>query len=353
MSLIRVNRRRFIKTSAILSTSALAAPYLSTHALAQDRELVVCSWGGAYQTALRQAFFDPFEQETGIRVVDTSAPAVAQVRAQVESGNVEWDVIEGGSRWYPVLVELGLVQKLDLSRIDTSNLTEIAVRSHGVAPTLVSMALCFNKEEVGDDRPSGWADFWNVERFPGPRSLGADVTYNLEFALLADGVAPEDLYPLDVERAFAKLEEIRPHIRTWWEQGDQPTQMLSSGEVTYSSGWSSRILAAELQGQPIGLTWGQASFSPSFFMIMTDAPRTDAAYEFIDFSSRPEPQAEIARLIPVGVSNNGASAMIPDEVESILPTSEENFPQQWELQGEWLAENFDAINDRWQRFLLG
>ncbi|MGY6633998.1 MAG: ABC transporter substrate-binding protein [Alkalilacustris sp.] len=353
MPLITLDRRRFLRNSVALSGVALAAPAIATRALARDRELVVSSWGGAYQAALRRAFFDPFEQETGIRVIDTSAPTVAQVRAQVDSGNVEWDVIEGGSRWYPVLVEFGLVQELDLSRLDTSLLVESAVRSHGVAPTLVSMALGFNTSETGGNHPSNWAEFWDVERFPGARSLGADVTYNLEFALLADGVAPEDLYPIDVDRAFAKLEQIRPHIRTWWEQGDQPIQMLARGEVLYSSGWSARLLAAELQGEPISLSWGQASFSPSFFMIMSGAPHTDAAYEFIDFSNRADRQADMAQQIPVGVSNTDAAAMIPEERERILPTSEANFAQQWALQGEWLATNFDAINDRWQRFLLG
>ncbi|MGV6872235.1 ABC transporter substrate-binding protein [Pseudochelatococcus sp. B33] len=347
-----MKRRQFLQLSGVVG-SMLAAPAIWTSARAQSRQVVFCSWGGAYQKALREAIFDPFEKETGIKVIDTTAPAIAQVKSQVDTGNIEWDVIEGGSRWYPVLVKMGLVESLESMDFNPDGIVPGAVLSHGLAPTLVSFTLGYNTQRAGTDGARNWADFWDVQKYPGARSLGADVTYNLEFALLADGVAVDALYPLDVERAFRKLEEIRPHIRTWWKQGDQPVQMLSRGEVVYSSGWASRFLLAGSQGLPVGNSWEQGSFSPSFFMVMSGAKHKPEAHELIRYAMQADPQAAVAKLIPVGVSNEAVHQMLPAEVLQGMPTAEDNFRQQWPLQGEWLAEHYDAVNDRWQKFMLG
>lgn len=353
MTKLTIGRRQFLKLTGAAAAGSLAAPFVSTRGFAQERRVVFCSWGGAYQKALREAIFNPFEKATGIKVTDTTAPIVAQIKSQVDSGNVEWDVIEGGSRWYPVLVKMGLVEPLDPSKLGVKDIVPSAALSHGMAPTLVSCTLGYNTQRAGANGARNWADFWDVEKFPGARSLGADVTYNLEFALLADGVSPDQLYPLDVERAFRKLSAIRPHIKVWWKQGDQPVQMLSRGEVVYSSGWASRFLLAGQQGLPIGNSWDQGSFSPSFFMIMKGAPRTAEAYELIKYSMLPEPQAALAKAIPTGISNKSAEAMLSADVLKDMPSTEANFKKQWPLKGEWLAENYDAINDRWQKFMLG
>lgn len=347
-----LERRQFLKLSAAAGAAA-AAPSIWTSARAEERKVVFCSWGGAYQKALREAIFDPFEKATGIKVVDTTAPVVAQIKSQVDSGNIEWDVIEGGTRWYPVLVDMGLVESLESMNFDSSELVPGTALDHGLAPTLVSCTLGYNTKRAGTDGARNWVDFWNVEKFPGARSLGADVTYNLEFALLADGVPADKVYPINVERAFRKLAEIRPHIKVWWKQGDQPVQMLSRGEVIYSSGWASRFLLAGRQGLPVGNSWDQGSFSPSFFMVMKGAARQAEAHELIKYSMQAEPQAALAKLIPIGASNKAVNQMLSPEVLETMPTTEKNFKLQWPLQGEWLAENYDAINDRWQKFMLG
>jgi putative spermidine/putrescine transport system substrate-binding protein len=350
MSSSSISRR----TAVGLVGGAIAAPFVSRSGWAAGRsELVVCSWGGSYQKALKKAFFEPFEKETKIKVVDTSAPEVAKVKAQVDSKNVEWDVIEGGTRWYPILVAKGLIQPLDMKRIDTKDLLPKAVESHGVAHVFVSDVLAYNTEKVKGAVPRGWADFWDVARFPGPRSLGADLTYKLEYALLADGVRVEDIYPVDVERAFRKLAEIRPHVKVWWKQGDQPIQLLSQGEVILSEAWNGRILAAQDKGLPLALSWEQGAISPSFFMIPTGAPHRDEAHAFIDFATRPEPQAVVAAELLYGPTNPKALPMIEEGVRKRLPTWPENLEKQWPLNGDWLAQNFDALNDRWQKFLLG
>jgi putative spermidine/putrescine transport system substrate-binding protein len=353
MSGTRLSRRRFVQRVGAGLTGAAVGVLVRPGAGAAAKELVVCSWGGAYQKALRKAYFDAFERETGIKVVDTSAPEVAKVKAQVESKNVEWDVIEAGTRWYSVLVNQRLVQPLDARKLQTGDLLAEAVQSHGIGHNVVSQTLAYNTKQFAGEAPNGWADFWNVKKFPGPRSLGADVTYALEFALLADGVPPEKLYPIDVDRAFRKLAEVKPHVKVWWKHGDQPIELVSRGEVVMSSAWNGRVLAAQDKGLPIALTWSQGSFSPSFFLLPTGAPHPEEAHQFISFVSRPRPQADLAVEIPYGPTNKKALELVPMAQRKRLPTYPDNLKVMWPLNGEWLGKHYDQVNDRWQKFLIG
>ena len=278
---------------------------------------------------------------------------MAKVKAQVDSRNPEWDVIEAGTRWYYVLVSQGLVQPLDLKKINTAALMPEAVLSHGIGHNVVGMTLAYHTKQFPGAQPNGWADFWDIKKFPGPRSMGAEVTFALEFALLADGVPKDKLYPIDVERAFRKLDEIRPHVKVWWKHGDQPLQLLSQGEVVMSPAWNGRVLAAQDKGLPIGLTWTQGAFQPSYWYVLKGARRPEEAYQFIDFTTRAKPQAELAQEIPYGPTNRSALDLVPMAQRTKLPTYPENLKVMWELNGEWLGKNYDAVNDRWQKFLLG
>ena len=347
-----ISRRRFVTLAGRGLAGAAAGPFVLRHARPAGKEVVVCSWGGTYQKALRKAYFDPFEKETGIKVIDASAPEVAKVKAQVDSKNPEWDVIEAGTRWYYVLVNQGFVQPLDLKKLDTAPLLPEAVLSHGIGHNVVGMTLAYNTKQFAGDHPNSWADFWNVKKYPGARSLGAEVTFALEFALLADGVSAEKLYPIDVDRAFRKLGEIKPHVKVWWKHGDQPIQLLSQGEVVMAPAWNGRVLAAQDKGLPIGLTWNQGAFQPSYWYVLKGARRPEEALRFIDFTIRPRPQADLALEIPYGPTNRNALELVPLAQRKRLPSYAENIKVMWPLNGEWLGKHYDEVNDRWQKFLL-
>ena len=349
----RMTRRKFIKKVGIGLAAAGAGPFILRHGRAAgERRVVICSWGGTYQDALRKAFFEPFERETGIKVIDTSAPNVAKVKAQVDAKNVEWDVIEGGTRWYYVFVKQGLVQKIDMSKIDTSDIIPEAAMPYGVAPQAGSINIGYNTKKFRDARPNSWADFWDVKKFPGPRAFLADVTFVMEFALLADGVTPDKIYPVDVDRALRKLNELKPHIKVFWKHADQPIQLVSQGEVVMAPAWNGRILVAGEKGFDIDIAWNEGSYQPSYFYIMQGAPHTDEAHEFINFICKPKPQADLAMQIPYGPTNKKALDLIPAERRKILPTNPENLKQMWPLNGQWLGDHYDEINDRWQKFMI-
>jgi len=347
----RFSRRQFLKVTGAGLIGASLMPLANGWA-DKKNEIIVCSWGGGYQKALRKAYYDPFEKETGIKVQDTSAPEVAKVKAQVDAKNIEWDVIEGGTRWYNVLVKQGLVQALDLKKISTSDLIPGAALSHGISHLVTSMNLAYNTNIFPNQRPDNWADFWNVTKFPGPRAYMADVTYALEFALLADGVPPDKLYPIDVERAFKKLNELKPHIKVFWKHGDQPVQLVSQGEVAMAPAHNGRVHAAQEKGIPIALTWNQGSCSMSYLYIMTGAPQPELGLKFINFCASPKPQADAAIEIPYGPTNKKAFDLIPPDRRKDLPTYPDNLKRMWALDGKWLGDNYDMINDRWQKFML-
>ncbi|MEX0758245.1 MAG: extracellular solute-binding protein, partial [Tistlia sp.] len=205
-------------TGGLLAASALALVlgWSGTAGAAENAcpgdkpdSIVVNASGGAMATAMRTAFSSDFEKIFDIKVIDTSPADLAKLRAQVQTGNIEWAVTEIGGQDILVAVKEGLLDPIDLEIVDLSGFPEEArENTHWFAKSAYATVLGYStKAFPDDDHPKTWAEFWDVEAFPGPRSLRDDPTDNLEYALLADGVAPEDLYPLDLDRAFAKMDE--------------------------------------------------------------------------------------------------------------------------------------------------
>ena len=350
----KISRRRFIKMTGAGLAGAAAGPFFLREGRGASKgEVVVCSYGGAYQKILRKAFFDPFEKETGIKVIDTSSPQLSNVKAQVDAKHVEWDVIESGTPWYQALVKQDLVQPIDLKKLDTGDLIPRAALPYGVAPLVTSMAMAYNTKKFPKEHPNTWADFWNVKKFEGPRSFPAEFSYVTEFALLADGVPADKLYPIDLDRAFKKLNELKPHIKVFWKQGDQPIQLLSQGEVVASPAFNGRVIAAQESGFPLTLTYNQAAYSYSYYYIVKGAPHSQEALEFLKFICKARPQADVAMEIPYGPTNKKAFEMIPAARQKLLPSFPENLKTMWPMNGEWLGDHFDELNNRYQKFMLG
>jgi putative spermidine/putrescine transport system substrate-binding protein len=271
----------------------------------------------------------------------------------VDAKHVEWDVIEGGTPWYPAFVKQDLVQQIDLKKLDTSDLIPRAALPYGVAPLVTSMAMAYNTKKFPNEHPNTWMDFWDVKKFEGPRSFPAEFSYVTEFALLADGVPADKLYPIDLDRAFRKLNELKPSIKVFWKQADQPIQLLSQGEVVASPAFNGRVIAAQESGFPLTLTYNQAAYVYSYLYIVKGAPHPDEAHEYLKFICKAKPQAAVAMEIPYGPTNKKAMDMIPAARQKLLPTYSENLKNMWALNGEWLGEHFDELNNRYQKFMLG
>jgi putative spermidine/putrescine transport system substrate-binding protein len=325
---------------------------------AQATELVIADGGGEMRDAMRAAYYDPFEEATGIKVVNVDVDP-ARVRAMVEADNVEWDIFTSDPSYVMLYSDLDMLEPIDYSQFSQEDLDALipeAMMEYGVGSYFWAWILAYSTETFTEDNhPTSWADFWDVETFPGPRSLHSGVggpQAPLEIALLADGVPPDELYPLDVDRAFASLERIKPEIVKWWVLGAEGTQVLADQEAVMGSAYNARITNLMKEGGQVAIEWNQGIMAMDAWLIIKGAPNVDAAQQFVAFASSAERQAEFAKRMPYGPVNTGAADYLSDDVLATLPTAPDNLPNMIFMNTEWWMENYDAVTARFEEFML-
>ncbi|ESR27028.1 ABC transporter substrate-binding protein [Lutibaculum baratangense] len=336
--------------------AGFAAAFLGSTCLAAAQQVTVTSWGGAYQDAQREVYFDPFEEETGIDLVEESWDGgIGVIRAQVEGGNATWDVVQVESEELQVGCDEGLYEELDFSKIGGEDqYIESAVHPCGVGAIVYNFVMGYDRDKIAE-APAGWADFFDLEKIPGKRGLRNGPKTNLEIALMADGVAPSEVYETlgtdeGVERAFAKLDEIKPDL-VFWEAGAQPPQLLASGEVALTSVYNGRIDAANKgDGRNFGIVWDESLFTLDSWVILAGSKNIDSAYSFLEFVGRADNQAKLPVAIAYGVTNPAASEQIDPERLAELPTAEENMANALQISDEFWLENIDRLTERWGRW---
>ncbi|MGQ0711965.1 MAG: ABC transporter substrate-binding protein [Rhodoferax sp.] len=324
-----------------------------TTVLAQS-QLTVVNFGGANGNAQKKAYFEPFEKSTGTKVIGVEYNGEqAKIKAMVEAKNVTWDVVEVESPDVTRGCDEGLFEKLDYSKVgNKADFTPAAVHECGIGVFVWSTVMAYNADKLKTP-PSTWADFWDVKKTPGKRGLRKGARYNLEFALMADGVAPADVYKVlatkdGAERAFKKMSELKPSIQ-WWEAGAQPPQFLVAGDVVFTTAYNGRIDAAQREGKNLGITWTGGIYDLDYWVMPKGGKNRDAALKFIAMASSPAEQSEYAKLISYGPTNTKALAKLDSKVLGQLPTSPANSKTAlqfnvgfWADQGEALEKRFAA-----------
>ena len=345
---MKLTRRSFgIALAASVSSLALARA-----AFASDVTIVVNGSGGSLAELLKKIYEDPFTAETGIKVQATAPVSLPKLKAMVETGNVEWDLTEMNGDDVVIAEKEGWLEPMDYSIIDPDNeLPDSAKKPFAFVRSSYSTVLAYRTDRY-DEAPQGWTDFWDVEKFPGPRSLQNSPRCNLEFALLADGVPLDQLYPLDVDRAFRKLDEIKPHITVWWTNGAQHVQLLIDGEVNMTTCWNGRITPLKAEGKPVDITWNGGGLLLSYLGIPKGAKHPKEAMEFIRFRNNPEASAEFVRQMPYPGFNPKMMELLEPEFVATLPTAPENAAVQYEVSDMWWAENNEAMAKHWNEWLL-
>jgi putative spermidine/putrescine transport system substrate-binding protein len=335
-----------------LATLALLALLTAPHATAA-RDLTVVSWGGAYQDAQRKIYFEPFMKSTGTKLVEDSwNGGIGTLRAKVEGGNADWDVVQVESEELLLGCDDGLFEPMDFNAIGGKDaFLPAAVNECGVGAIVWSTALSYDGDKFGASPPKSWADFFDRQKFPGKRGLRKGPKYALEFALMGDGVAPADVYkvlkqPDGVDRAFKKLETIKKDI-VWWEAGAQPTQLLASGEVVMTSAYNGRIAAANMSDKRhFKVVWPGHIDAVDSWVILKNSPNKEAGLKFIAFASDPKRQAQLPEMVTYGVTNKAASALINPEILRELPTSPENLALGVPIDGEYWVANIERLTER-------
>lgn len=335
------SRRQFLKTSGAALTATLATPYI---ARAQETVLYINTWGGPWEEAARAHLFDPFTAETGVDIRSVSPVSFAKLAAQVRTGTYEFDMTTLGGGEIVRANQAGIIEEWDTPPYEGA-LFQNGVGSHAFATIIGYRADKF------PEGPKNWAEFWDVEKFPGARSLQRYPVRILPIALLADGVAVEDLYPLDVDRAFASLDRIKEHIVVWWTAGAQSAQILRDGEVDLIGIWHSRFFEAQDTGAPLGMTWNQGEIDRAYWVIAKDTPNEEIARDFIRFATSPEPLAGFVTQASYGPLNPAANDFISAEDAKRMPTSEENYSLCFEQDIANLGADPADISRRFERWL--
>src|SRR5581483_3539136 len=265
------SRRKALKQIGAALTGAIAAPYVIT-ARAAAEPLYVNTWGGVWEQAAAANLFAPFTKETGIEIKTVSPVSFAKLAAQKRTGVYEFDVTTLGGGDIVRANDAGLIEKIDDGVIDRSKLAPDQVFQNGVASHAFSTIIAWRKDRYPHGGPQNWADFWDLKRFPGSRCMQAYAARVLPLALLADGVPKDKLYPMDVNRAFAALERLKPNIRVWWTQGQQSQQLLRDGEVDAIAIWHSRTIGLIKQNQAVDFTWNQGEIDRAYWVVSKGTP---------------------------------------------------------------------------------
>lgn len=241
-AITRITRRRLLKAAGAAATG-LALPAVWSGGAGAAEQITVADVGGAPGAALRTAFYDPFEKATGIRVegVAHESDPVTQFKVIVDTGSKLWDVcMVTPDDVLRLTQEKNYLEPLEVDKGPDDELIPGALMPNWFGFSAYGIVMAYRTDIYKKEAPTGWADFWNTTKFPGRRGLYRNPKGVLEAALLADGVAPKDLYPLDVDRAFKMMDKIRSEVAVWWSAGAQNTQILQNGEVDMTDTWSAR-----------------------------------------------------------------------------------------------------------------
>lgn len=339
-----------MKLKPIVAAVAVIASFAS-HAQSQ---ITVVNFGGANGNAQKKAYFEPYEKSTGNKVVGVEYNGEqAKIKAMVEAKKVTWDVVEVESPDVARGCDEGLFEKLDYSKVgNKADFSPAAIHECGIGTFVWSTVMAYNADKL-KTAPVTWADFWDTKKFPGKRAMRKGARYNVEFALMADGVPVQDVYKVlatkdGAERAFKKLTELKPNIQ-WWEAGAQPPQFLVAGDVVMTTAYNGRIDAAQREGKNLQITWTGGIYDLDFWVIPKGSPNKDAALKYIALASSADAQAEYAKNISYGPTNMKALAKLDAKVLGNLPTSTANAKSAlqfnvnfWADQGEALEKRFAA-----------
>ncbi len=334
-----IDRRRFLQFAAVLGGTA----GFGGAALAQGKEIVLSNAGGDAVSAMGKAWGEPFTKASGVKVtIDGTFPSSAKIKAMVDAKNVTWDVCDRNLAAAAELGQQGLLEEIDYSIVDRKKLRPEHAGKWGCGSYIYANVLTYQAAAFGGRKPMTWKDFWNVKDFPGKRSLRKHIDGQLEAALLADGVAPKDIYPIDLKRALAKIKELKPHC-VFWSTGAESQQVLRDKEVVMANLWNTRasVLRRESNGKidyhyNEGSAWVGAWISPKGTKVRNEV------MQFMASAQDPAQQVELYKLLGNGPVNPAASSLVPDDLKALDPGSPVNYPLQVPADAEWYAKNSAA-----------
>ena len=361
--------KTFLKCT--LATAILAASVTTAQA---KTDMVVVSWGGAYTKSQTKAYHEPYmKMNPDINIIndDSSAEGGAKLRAQAEAGKVTWDLVD-------VLPDVAIALCDDGLALEINPDTQLAAAPDGtsakddfgdslVSPCFIpqivySTTIGYRTDKVGATPPTTMADVFDLKKFPGKRALNKNPTGNLEWALIADGVAKEDVYKElatkeGVARAFKKLDTIKSEV-VWWTKGAQPGQLLADGEVVMASAYNGRLFSAIVEHkQPVGMMWDAQLFELDGWIIPKDAPNKEEALKFLKFATDTQRLADQSKYISYGPARKSSAPLVGKHAElgidmaPHMPTAPANAKNVLYKNIEFWADNKDELAEKFEAWL--
>ncbi|MBX5162821.1 MULTISPECIES: ABC transporter substrate-binding protein [unclassified Rhizobium] len=323
---------------------AAVAAFVAVSAPAHADNMVFSSWGGTTQDAQKAAWASPFTEKTGITVVQDGPTDYGKLKAMVEAGEVTWDVVDVEGDYAAQAGKTGQLEKLDFSVIDKSKLDPRFVTDYSVGSFYYSFVIGCNVDAV-KACPKTWADLFDTAKFPGKRTFYKwSAPGVIEAALLADGVPADKLYPLDLDRAFKKLDTIKSDI-IWWSGGAQSQQLLASAEAPFGSVWNGRMTALAATGIKVETSWEQNITAADALVVPKGSPNVEASMKFIALATSAEPQAALAKATGYAPINLDSAKLMDPETAKTLP--DQQTASQVNADMSYWADNRDAIGEKW------
>lgn len=351
----KVSRRRFLQTAAV-TTAAIAAPSIWTSARA-ERKIVMRDPGGPFTKGFGKAFYEPFKKETGITVVGLQGAhePTGMIKAMVEAKNYTWDGSLLSKSSHQSLVNIGYLEPIAPKGGPGPNLSKIpeSMRTEYLMGTDVYASLiAYRKDTMGKNPPKGWKDLWDIKGHPGVRAIRKHPFDTMEAALMADGVEPKDLYPIDFDRAFKSLDKIKKDVAIWWTGGAQTSQLLKTGEVDILFTWNGRAQVAIDDGAPVELVWNQALWTFEGWSILKGTPNADLVREFIEFCAQGEQQAKYTPYVAYGPTAPDAYQYVDKERAKVLPTNPAYLKNMVSVDTDFWGKNKEKASEMFNAWLL-
>lgn len=329
------------------------------------KDLTFASWGGPYMRSQMLAFVRPFERATGNEVeVEFYNGGLEEVRLQVRSANIKWDVVDLLEEDLIRACESGLLERIDPALLapgpegtpPAQDFIDNGLQPCGVGTMAWATAIAYDADAFPGEKPQTLADFFDVQRFPGHRGLQRDPRIIMEWALLADGVPAGQVYetlttPRGVERALAVMDRIKPHL-VWWREGNDPVDLLNDGRVAMTSIWGGEMTDAILKrGYDIAPIWDGLVLKLDHLAVINGSPHRETAFEFIRFATMARQLAEQVRHIYHSPARRSSLALIDDDVRTYLPTAPEHMESAVQNNARFWADNHERLQERFEEWL--
>jgi putative spermidine/putrescine transport system substrate-binding protein len=329
---------------------------------AERDHLVVQTWGGKLAEAQEKAFFKPFSEMTGIKVIGVEAGTSVggKLAAMQRSKNIEWDIITADYESYNTkYYNKGFLEEVDYNVVtNTGDLVPGSKKVWGVAQYLEGVCLVYNTKTFPEGKqPKSYKDFFDVKNFTGPRAMHnwGGPSDNLSIALMADGLSPDDCLPIDFKRAFEIMNRVKPHIKVWYTSGAQLVQALLDEEVVMAISTDGRAKSAISMGAPINIDWNQSFYYLAYNCVVKNSPMKDAAMKLLKFCNRPEQQAIFTQIIGYTGANPKAVQYLPAELQKSQSTHPDNINKVFNFMtiknAQWAIDNVETVDEKWNSWI--